>query len=104
MFTEIQVPLFFLTTSKQFDVVESFEKRIKSRFSHLQILIYEVSFEEFTRTLQRIICNCTEGASSPDEREMIEIVGNLMLDPEVIEILRVLYDKGKEISNLGLKL
>lgn len=34
------IPFVFIATSQKVDIVDSFEKRIKSRFSHRQILFY----------------------------------------------------------------
>lgn len=36
------------------NVVDSFEKRIKSRFSHRQVLLYEQQIEHFKTQLQQI--------------------------------------------------
>jgi origin recognition complex subunit 4 len=41
MFQQIQIKFVFLATSQKMDVVDGFEKRIKSRFSHRQILFYD---------------------------------------------------------------
>ena len=42
-----KVPFVFIATSQKVDIVDDFEKRIKSRFSYRQILFYEESFEKF---------------------------------------------------------
>ena len=42
-----QIKFCFLATSMKHDVADSFEKRIKSRFSHKQVLFYDLSLELF---------------------------------------------------------
>jgi len=42
-----KIPFVFMATSQKVDIVDSFEKRIKSRFSHRQILFYEEKLNEF---------------------------------------------------------
>ena len=37
----------FIATSQKIDIIDSFEKRIKSRFSHRQILFYSEDLETF---------------------------------------------------------
>ncbi len=41
MFGYLKVKFVFIATSVKIDIVDSFEKRIKSRFSHRMILFYE---------------------------------------------------------------
>ena len=41
MFGYLKVKFVFIATSVKVDIVDSFEKRIKSRFSHRMILFYE---------------------------------------------------------------
>lgn len=45
------IPFVFVATSQKVDIVDSFEKRIKSRFSHRQIFFYDDSFELFKNML-----------------------------------------------------
>ena len=53
-----QMKFVFIATSMKIDVVDSFEKRIKSRFSHRQVLLYEQDCtsikNEITSTLLEI--------------------------------------------------
>ena len=46
-----QVRFVFLATSVKVDIVDSFEKRIKSRFSHRMVLFYQQSIEIFLENL-----------------------------------------------------
>ena len=41
MFGYLQMKFVFIATSVKLDIADSFEKRIKSRFSHRMILFYE---------------------------------------------------------------
>jgi origin recognition complex subunit 4 len=44
----------FLATSVKVDVVDSFEKRIKSRFSHRLALFYDQELSKFMEILQSV--------------------------------------------------
>lgn len=56
MFTTLSqdsgVRFVFLATSVKVDIVDSFEKRIKSRFSHRMVLFYEQTIELYKENLQ----------------------------------------------------
>ena len=43
----VQIKFVFLATSMKSDVADSFEKRIKSRFSHRQELLYTLDLNVF---------------------------------------------------------
>ena len=47
MFGYLKIKFVFIATSVKIDISDSFEKRIKSRFSHRMILFYEQSIKEF---------------------------------------------------------
>lgn len=47
LLTECQVPVVFLCSSMRYDVIDSFEKRIKSRCSLLSVLLYNQSIDTF---------------------------------------------------------
>jgi hypothetical protein len=49
------IPFVFLATSQKVDIVDSFEKRIKSRFSHRQILFYNESFQDFEAAVNKLV-------------------------------------------------
>ena len=46
-----QIKFVFIATSMKVDIVDQFEKRIKSRFSHRQILLYDMDFPLIQREL-----------------------------------------------------
>lgn len=54
MFGYLKVKFVFIATSVKVDIADSFEKRIKSRFSHRMVLFYEQSIEEFKNNLQEV--------------------------------------------------
>lgn len=39
-----QIKFVFIATSMKVDIVDSFEKRVKSRFSHRQVMLYEQDY------------------------------------------------------------
>lgn len=43
------IPFIFIATSQKVDIIDSFEKRIKSRFSHRQILFYDDDYSAFQK-------------------------------------------------------
>lgn len=47
MLQNCKIPFVFMATSQKVDIVDSFEKRIKSRFSQRLVLFYEEKLEDF---------------------------------------------------------
>ena len=41
MLTACNIKVIFMATTMRFDIVDSFEKRIKSRFSHRTLTLYD---------------------------------------------------------------
>ena len=50
-----QIKFVFLATSMKHDVADSFEKRIKSRFSHKQVLFYDLSLDLFKKQVSLML-------------------------------------------------
>ena len=50
-----KIPFVFVATSQKVDIVDSFEKRIKSRFSHRQVLFYEEKLNEFILAVNNMV-------------------------------------------------
>lgn len=50
-----KIPFVFLATSQKVDIVDSFEKRIKSRFSHRQVLFYEEKVEDYIAAIDKMV-------------------------------------------------
>lgn len=57
------IPFVFIATSQKVDIIDSFEKRIKSRFSQRQIFFYEDDFSTF----QQMVSSHLEQHFSPPE-------------------------------------
>lgn len=55
MLAVCSVKVIFLATTMRFDIVDSFEKRIKSRFSHRTEALYEQSLELFTNQVKSLL-------------------------------------------------
>ena len=49
MLQNAKVKFAFVATSQKIDIIDNFEKRIKSRFSHRQILFYSEELDTFTK-------------------------------------------------------
>ena len=54
MLQYVQIKFVFLATSMKLDVADSFEKRIKSRFSHRQVLLYSLDIKIFDKVLTKV--------------------------------------------------
>ena len=52
MLQTIKIKFVFIATSMKHDTVDGFEKRIKSRFSHRQELLYDEHFDLFMNQLK----------------------------------------------------
>ena len=59
----------FLATSVKVDIVDSFEKRIKSRFSHRMVLFYHQSIEIFLENLQSVFNGLLQEAKNDHQRQ-----------------------------------
>lgn len=66
-----QVRFVFLATSMKVDIVDSFEKRIKSRFSHRMVLFYEQTLETFLETVHLVFNRLLEDVKDDKQREQI---------------------------------
>ena len=113
------IPFVFLATSQKVDIVDSFEKRIKSRFSHRQILFYQESFAEFEGAVNKLIENefsipleqqhmnlaeqkiktgqdfYKEQSEIDYRRECLQQVVSLIEKPETKHFLQIAFDNGK---------
>jgi len=59
----------FLATSVKVDIVDSFEKRIKSRFSHRLVLFYDQQLSKFNEQLQSLFNEQLAQATSDYQRK-----------------------------------
>lgn len=67
-----------MATSMKLSVAESFEKRIKSRFSHRQILLYEQNFDLFCTNLEAIFNEMLSQTVDPIAIQVINKLKNLV--------------------------
>jgi len=51
MLGHCSIPFVFVATSQKLNIIESFEKRIKSRFSYKQIFFYNEDIDQFRRAV-----------------------------------------------------
>lgn len=57
------------------DVVDSFEKRVKSRFSHRQVILYDYSFETLRESIKKTIKDIHEEIQiSKDDVQALELI------------------------------
>lgn len=69
------------------DIVDSFEKRIKSRFSHRQILFYEQSFELFTTNLDLVFGPMAMEYELFEHSKIVNLYRGLSTNEETFSIL-----------------
>ena len=75
--TQMQIKFVFLTTSQKMDVVDSFEKRIKSRFSHRSEMFYGINLENYLKQITSFISQRLE--QTKQMGEMTLYVGYMFL-------------------------
>ena len=88
MMTVIKIPFVFVATTPAIDVEEQFEKRIKSRFSHSSILLYEQKLETFVDTVHKSFSSFT------DEVWKEFILGRFFMS---VPLLEELNDRGRDV-------
>ncbi|TNV79899.1 hypothetical protein FGO68_gene7637 [Halteria grandinella] len=95
-----QVRFVFLATSVKHDIVDSFEKRIKSRFSHRMVLFYEQKLETFTDNLQVIFNRLLEGVQSEGQRTRVNALQSIVMGDATVNALQDEFDQGKNYEYL----
>ena len=55
-----QIKFLFIATSMKVDVVDSFEKRVKSRFSHRQVILYDYDYKKFQLAVENSMMDILE--------------------------------------------
>ena len=98
-----QVPFVFIATSQKVDIVDDFEKRIRSRFSNRQIMFYDDDFEKFQRCVFRLIDKKEyehgEQKSEQGELKTVQcdprgILTEIFHNDEIMAQLELMYDLG----------
>lgn len=78
MFTTIKdIKLVFIATSVKMDITNSFEKRIKSRFSHRQLFFYKQSLNDFYNSIDHIINGMLFNNCDPDQRQRYHLIQHI---------------------------
>ncbi|CAI2364475.1 unnamed protein product [Moneuplotes crassus] len=93
----------FIATSQRVDIIDSFEKRIKSRFSHRQILFYSEDLKTFKDCIDDTIKSIGgHSETNRQEKQFIDQLYKFIKDPEYgcMEIFQKLFDKGKDYEFL----
>jgi CRISPR/Cas system CSM-associated protein Csm2 small subunit len=77
------------------DIVDSFEKRIKSRFSHRMTLFYEQTLEKFMENLISVFNELLQKADNDYKREQINILRGVLETELTLNALNYEYECGK---------
>ncbi|XP_078661688.1 origin recognition complex subunit 4-like [Branchiostoma floridae x Branchiostoma belcheri] len=97
-----QAPITVIGLTCRLDVIELLEKRVKSRFSHRQIHLFNsLTFDRYLEVFSSLLTLPT--AEVRDKKfcaKWNKHVQNLSDDPGVTTILRKLYDTSKDIRTL----
>ena len=55
LLAECYIPFVFLSSSMKFDVIDNFEKRIKSRCSQRTVLLYDLNLDKFNDQVSAVL-------------------------------------------------
>ncbi|GAB6032063.1 origin recognition complex subunit 4 [Chamberlinius hualienensis] len=95
-----QTPIAVVGMTRRLDVLELLEKRVKSRFSHRQILLFpKFTFEDFLQLTERIL-QLEDVYHSKFASKWNNNIKKLLQNDSTKAILRKLFDTTKDISNL----
>lgn len=93
----------FIATSQKIDVIDNFEKRIKSRFSHRQILFYSEDLQTFKECIDETIKTIVECKdTSHIGAEFLQEIHRFITEEEFgcMKIFEKLFEKGKDYEFL----
>jgi hypothetical protein len=77
MLTYVKIKFVFLATSMKLDVADGFEKRIKSRFSHRQVLLYSLELPIFDKVLNQVFDRLAVAANKTHRDKGLKAVEEL---------------------------
>ena len=103
MFQYTKIKFAFISTSQKIDILDSFEKRIKSRFSHRQVLFYDEELTTFYKWIRKTINNLTDDYDiTLDGQAYIKQLERFIFkeDSRCMTIFENLFDKGKDYEFL----
>lgn len=93
-------PMCLVGVTCRIDVLDLLEKRIKSRFSHRQIYLFnDYSMTKYLEMAKYFIVN-SEDLKSQKSKYIVPYVDNLLEDPKVLKLLNLQYDYDKSITTL----
>ncbi|XP_035657819.1 origin recognition complex subunit 4-like [Branchiostoma floridae] len=98
-----QAPITVIGLTCRLDVIELLEKRVKSRFSHRQIHLFNsLTFDQYLRVFRSLLVLPAEFRDKKFCGKWNKHVESLSDDPGVTSILRKLYDTSKDIRTLKM--
>lgn len=103
MFQHTHTKFAFIATSQQIDIIDQFEKRIKSRFSHRQILFYSEELSTFTDWIEDTLSKVINDKNLSDEgKEYINLIRDYIFDEDSswMKVFKKLFNKGKDYEFL----
>jgi hypothetical protein len=80
------------------DIADSFEKRIKSRFSHRQVLLYSLNIDTFNKVLDKVFDENVRRATKIGEDDLtlaFKDLKALAKSDAAREEREIFYDSGK---------
>lgn len=98
MLQYVQIKFVFLGTSMQLDVADNFEKRIKSRFSHRQVLLYKLDVNIFHRVVNNVLSKLAYNAhkmGNQAKKQAMDDLTQLAKSGGVRELLEYYQETGK---------
>ncbi|CDW89844.1 UNKNOWN [Stylonychia lemnae] len=101
MFGYLKIKFVFIATSVKLDIADSFEKRIKSRFSHRMILFYEQTIEKFINCLSESISELIWECDDIKYRKQVLLIQNAICAVEVRQVLNEEFEMGKNYEYLA---
>ena len=90
-----QIQFVFLATSMKLDIIDSFEKRIKSRFSHRSELLYNLSLEKFREVVISLLREQEQLTSHQEEKKAYGKLEDLMFSGIAMDVLEESLCNGK---------
>ncbi|XP_078580458.1 origin recognition complex subunit 4-like [Branchiostoma floridae x Branchiostoma japonicum] len=98
-----QAPITVIGLTCRLDVIELLEKRVKSRFSHRQIHLFNsLTFDQYLGVFQSLLVLPAEFRDKNFCGKWNKHVESLSDDPGVTSILKKLYDTSKDIRTLKM--
>ena len=83
------------------DIVESFEKRIKSRFSHRSELLYDLNLNRFQEIIRLVLQQKSDNAFEPKVKEAYSKIDELLQSGCVEDVLNESLQNGKGYDHMA---